>query len=127
KPPRAESGAASKSGLSRREQRLTAIGAILAPTLALVPLGARAMTAWTVKDSNGQLLSQFVAASPIELRRRIVPPPYHAFRLEVSCSYRALFDRALSQVLEREGWQIVRARAPQKRSRCQEQQIALAA
>jgi hypothetical protein len=85
------------------------------------------MTAWTVKDSNGELLSQFVAGSRMEVGRRIVPTHYDAFRLEVSSSYRALFDRALSQVLAREGWQIVRARAPQRRTQGPEQEIAMAA
>jgi hypothetical protein len=67
--------------------------------------------AWTVKDGNGQLLADFVGASPMEVGRRIVPTYYDAFRLHVSSSYRALFDRAVTQVLQREGWQIVRVRA----------------
>jgi hypothetical protein len=83
------------------------------------------MTAWTVKDSNGQLLTQFVAGSRLEVGRRIVPTHFDAFRLHVSASYRELFDRALSQVLEREGWQIVRTRARQKRIAAGE--VALAA
>jgi len=67
-------------------------------------------TAWTVRDGTGQLLSNFVGPSATEVGRRIVPAHYDAFRLEVSPSYRALFDRAVSRVLEREGWQIVRVR-----------------
>ncbi|HJU30046.1 MAG TPA: hypothetical protein VJ740_01265 [Hyphomicrobiaceae bacterium] len=66
--------------------------------------------AWTVKDGNGELLAAFVGASPQEVGRRIVPTYYDAFRLQVSSSYRALFDRAVNQVLEREGWQIVRVK-----------------
>ena len=81
--------------------------------------------AWTVKDSNGQLLARFVAGSRLEVGRRIVPTHFDAFRLHVSQSYRELFDRALTQVLEREGWQIVRTRARQKRAAAQE--VALAA
>ncbi len=81
--------------------------------------------AWTVKDSNGQLLSQFVAGSRLEVGRRIVPTHFDAFRLHVSQSYRELFDRALAQVLERQGWQIVRTRARQKHVVIQE--VALAA
>jgi hypothetical protein len=38
----------------------------------------------------------------------VVPAHYDAFRLQVSSSYRELFERAVTQVLEREGWQIVR-------------------
>ena len=64
--------------------------------------------AWTVKDRNGRLLPDLTAASPLEVGRRIVPTHYDAFRLHVASSYRALFDRAVAQVLERQGWQIVR-------------------
>jgi len=46
----------------------------------------------------------------MEVGRRIVPAHFDAFRLQVSSSYRALFDRAVSQVLERQGWRIVRVR-----------------
>jgi hypothetical protein len=66
--------------------------------------------AWTVRDGTGQLLADFVGPSPLEVGRRIVPVHYDAFRLQVSSSYRALFDRAVSQTLERRGWQIVRMR-----------------
>jgi hypothetical protein len=65
------------------------------------------MTAWTVKDNAGQLLPAFVCASRLEVGRKLVPA-YDAFRLLVSSSYRELFDRAVNQVLEREGWEIVR-------------------
>ena len=68
--------------------------------------------AWTVRDGNGELLADFVGASPLEVGRRIVPARYDAFRLQVSSSYRALFDHAVAQVLEREGWQIVRMKTP---------------
>jgi len=68
--------------------------------------------AWTVRDGNGELLAHFAGASPLEVVRRIVPGRYDAFRLHVAPSYRALFDRAVAQVLEREGWQIVRVKAP---------------
>ena len=36
---------------------------------------------------------------------------YDAFRLQVSSSYRETFDRAVTQVLQRQGWQIVRIKA----------------
>ena len=64
--------------------------------------------AWTVKDSTGQLLPDFVCSSPLEVGRKVLPTRYDPFRLEVSPSYRELFDRAVAQVLQRQGWQIVR-------------------
>jgi hypothetical protein len=67
--------------------------------------------AWTVRDGNGELLADFVGASHLEVGRRIVPGRYDAFRLHVSSSYRAMFDRAVAQVLERQGWQIVRIKS----------------
>jgi hypothetical protein len=67
---------------------------------------------WTVRDGNGELHAEFVGSSPLEVGRRIVPTRYDAFRLQVAPSYRAMFDRAVAQVLEREGWQIVRVKAP---------------
>jgi len=73
--------------------------------------------AWTVRDGNGRLIPDFLAASPLEVGRRIVPGHYDAFRLHVSSSYRELFDRAVAQVLAREGWQIVRTRAPARARR----------
>lgn len=63
--------------------------------------------AWTVKDSKGELLPGFIAGSPREAGRKIAGARYDAFRLEVSPSYRELFDRDLKSVLQREGWQIV--------------------
>jgi hypothetical protein len=69
------------------------------------------MTAWTVRDRNGQLLADFAAGSPLDVGRKLVPGHYDTFRLHVSSSYRELFDRALRQILERKGWQIVRVRA----------------
>ena len=70
--------------------------------------------AWTVKDRAGRLRSDFVCASRLEVGRRIVPAHFDAFRLHVSPSYRELFDHAVGRVLAREGWQIVRTRAPAK-------------
>ena len=68
--------------------------------------------AWTVRDGNGRLLTDFIGPSPLEVGRRIVPTPFDAFRLHVSSSYREMFNRAVAQVLERQGWQIVRIKAP---------------
>ena len=73
--------------------------------------GARAVsTAWTVKDRTGQLLPDFLGNSPVEVGRKVVPTRYDAFRLEVSPSYREVFDRAVAQVLQRQGWEIVRTK-----------------
>jgi hypothetical protein len=65
---------------------------------------------WTVKDRNGALLESFAGASRIEVGCKVVPQRYDTFRLHVSSSYRELFDRALTQILERERWEIVRVR-----------------
>jgi hypothetical protein len=64
--------------------------------------------AWTVKDSNGHLRPDLMAGSRMDVGRKVVPTPYDAFRLQVSSSYREMFDRAVNQVLERKGWEIVR-------------------
>jgi hypothetical protein len=69
------------------------------------------MTAWTVRDNNGQLLADFAAQSRHDVERKVVPGHYDPFRLQVSSSYRELFNRALSQVLQQQGWQIVRVEA----------------
>jgi hypothetical protein len=66
--------------------------------------------AWTVRDRSGQFLAGFVCDSHLDVARKVVSAHYDAFRLHVSSSYRELFDRALHQVLEREGWQIVRVK-----------------
>ena len=72
--------------------------------------------AWTVRDVNGQLLADFTGGSPMEVGRRIVPGRYDAFRLQVSSSYREVFDRAVNQVLDRQGWQIVRVKSAARAS-----------
>jgi hypothetical protein len=69
--------------------------------------------AWTVKDSKGHLLPNFIGGSRMEVGRKIVPTRYDPFRLLVSASYREVFDRDLKNVLTREEWQIV----PVKRRR----------
>ena len=68
------------------------------------------MSAWTVKDSNGQLLADYAAASRLDVGRKLVPGRHDPFRLHVSSSYRELFERNLSRVLETNGWEIVRVR-----------------
>jgi hypothetical protein len=68
---------------------------------------------WTVKDSKGHLLPHLVAGSRLEVGRKIVPTRYDAFRLQVSSSYREVFNHELKGVLERQDWQIV----PVKRHR----------
>ena len=71
--------------------------------------------AWTVKDGNGQLHSEFAGASPMEVGRRIVPTHFDAFRLHVSSSYREVFDHAVQKVLAQKGWQIVKVSARAQR------------
>jgi hypothetical protein len=66
---------------------------------------------WTVKTSSGELLSHYACPSRLEVARKVAPARYDAFRLHVSSSYRELFDRAVLQVLDREGWQIVRVKS----------------
>jgi hypothetical protein len=66
------------------------------------------MTIWVIQDSTGQVLLDLACASRLEVGRRIVPVHFDAFRLQVSSSYREVFDRAVKQILQREGWQIVR-------------------
>ena len=66
--------------------------------------------AWTVKDSEGDLLADFIAGSRREVGRKIVPARYDAFRLQVSSSYREVFDRDLEKVLEQRAWRIVPVR-----------------
>ena len=74
-------------------------------------LGARAVpAAWTVVDAKGQLLRHFTAGSPLEVARRVVRTHYDAFRLQVSSSYRELFNRDLNRTLQREQWRIVAVR-----------------
>ena len=41
-------------------------------------------TAWTVRDSNGQLLADFAGGSRLDVGRKLVPGHYDAFRLHVS-------------------------------------------
>ena len=49
-----------------------------------------------------------MATQEMEVGRKLVPTHYDAFRLEVSPSYRELFERAVAQILRREAWEIVR-------------------
>jgi hypothetical protein len=74
-----------------------------------VTFGDRAMAvAWTVRDNAGQILAGFDCASRLEVARKVAPTHYDPFRLQVSHSYREVFDRVVNQVLERKGWKIVR-------------------
>ena len=69
---------------------------------------------WVVKDGGGQILSNFESQSRLELARKLMGERCDALRLQVSASYRELFDRALAKVLDRENWQIVRVRVRQR-------------
>jgi hypothetical protein len=82
--------------------------------------GVGVVQAWTVIDRKGELLPRFIAGSPREVGRKVVWNRYDAFRLEVSPSYRELFDRDLRSVLAREDWRIV----PIKRRARRRQQTA---
>jgi hypothetical protein len=70
------------------------------------------MTTWAIKDSNGRVLPGFLGSSRIEVGCKVMPARYDAFRLHVSSSYRELFDRALQQVLECHGCQIIQIKRP---------------
>lgn len=88
--------------------------------------GARAVPlAWTVEDSKGELLPRFSAGSPRDVARKIVQPSYDPFRLEVSPSYRELFDRDLKAVLAREDWRIVPLRRRNRKRRRNASQLEL--
>ena len=52
-------------------------------------------------------MTRFVGGSRFEVGRKLLGNRYDAFRLQVSSSYREIFDRELRNVLEREDWQIV--------------------
>ena len=62
---------------------------------------------WTVRDNSGQLLPRFVGGSRFEVGRKLLGNRYDAFRLQVSSSYREVFDRTLRKVLDQQGWSIV--------------------
>jgi hypothetical protein len=76
------------------------------------------MATRAIKDNNGQVLPHYLGSSRIELGCRVMPARCDAFRLHVSASYRELFERALQQVLQRNGWRIVqiKLRRPFKRA-----------
>ena len=87
--------------------------------------GVRVVTAWTVIDSNGELLARFIAGSPREVGRKVVRNRYDPFRLEVSPSYRELFDRDLKSALAREDWQIVPLKRRTQKRRPNKDQLEL--
>ncbi len=72
--------------------------------------------AWTVRDSEGQLVVGPTGASRIEVARKILPGRYDPFRLHVSASYREMFERDLRKALAQKGWQIMRAKARPRRN-----------
>jgi hypothetical protein len=63
--------------------------------------------AWTVRDGNGDLLTHFMAGSRQDVARKVVRNRYDPFRLQVSSSYRELFNRDVKSVLELQNWEIV--------------------
>ena len=55
-----------------------------------VEYGVRAVrAAWTVKDSKGELLPDFVAGTRLEVARKVVRTRYDAFRLKLKRACRA--------------------------------------
>jgi hypothetical protein len=66
---------------------------------------------WTIKDSEGRVLSCFTAASRLEVERKVVPTRYDAFRLHVSSSYREMFARDVAKVLGQKHWRVVRTQS----------------
>ncbi|MFZ1106224.1 MAG: hypothetical protein WAN86_25745 [Hyphomicrobiaceae bacterium] len=73
------------------------------------------MATWAIKDNNSEVLPHFLGCSRIELGCKVMPARYDVFCLHVSASYRELFERALQQVLQRNGWRIIRIK-PRKPS-----------
>jgi hypothetical protein len=74
-------------------------------------------TYWTIQDSTGRHLPHFIANSRVEVGRKILATHFDVFRLNVSASYREVFERALIKVLEQKGWQIVRTPGPRGKRR----------
>lgn len=85
------------------------------------------MLTWTVVDRNGEPLTRFIAGSPREVGRKVVRNHYDPFRLEVSASYRELFDRDLKSALAREDWRIVpiKRRARERRGTAEQLEFKL--
>ena len=81
--------------------------------------------AWTVTDSKGHVLPDLVGGSRLEVGRKIMPTRYDAFRLQVSSSYREVFDRDLENVLARREWRIVpvKRRATDRRRHSRDQLV----
>jgi len=80
---------------------------------------------WTVRDGNGDLLRRFVAGSRQEVARKLARKRYDPFRLEVSSSYREVFERDVKGVLELKDWQIVPLRRRTRARRWNDRQLEL--
>jgi len=88
--------------------------------------GVRAVAdRWTVRDGNGDLLRRFVAGSRQEVARKLARKRYDPFRLEVSSSYREVFERDVKGVLELKDWQIVPLRRRTRARRWNDRQLEL--
>jgi len=81
---------------------------------------------WTVRDGNGDLLASFMAGSRQEVGRKLAQKRYDPFRLQVSASYRAAFDRDVKSVLELKDWEIVPLRRRTGKRRANDRQLELA-
>jgi len=47
---------------------------------------------WAVKDGSGRIVSSFGSRLRLELANKLIGERYDAFRLQVSSSYRQLFE-----------------------------------
>jgi hypothetical protein len=81
--------------------------------------------AWTVRDGNGDLLPHFKAGSRQDVARKVVRNRYDLFRLQVSSSYRELFDRDVKSVLRLQNWEIVPLRRRTRTRRRNHRQLEL--
>jgi hypothetical protein len=81
--------------------------------------------AWTVRDGNGDLLAHFMAGSRQDVARKVARNRYDPFRLQVSSSYRELFDRDVKRVLALQNWEIVPLKRRTRRRRRDHHQLEL--
>ena len=80
---------------------------------------------WTVRDGKGDLLPDFMAGSRQEVGRKLARKRYDPFRLQVSSSYRELFDRDVKSVLELNDWEIVPLRRRSRKHGISDAQLEL--
>jgi hypothetical protein len=81
--------------------------------------------AWTIRDGNGDLLGHFMAGSRQDVARKVARNRYDPFRLQVSSSYRELFDHDVKSVLKLQNWEIVPLQRRAHTRRRNQPQLAL--